>query len=722
MKIYLDPPAINKSASTTWTKRLGQIFEGRNISVTYRLDDFWDAALFIGQPSNLDQALDAHKPVGFRVANGYLPDWFVMIGKPMKPSHHLANAAISSGLQNATVVIYQSAWAKQQLDKFLVPRHNAYRIISNGVNLKLFSPDWNKRPTVPVLGTVGAFRYRFRLETFFEVSRRLGVPHRLLIVGSLDSECKKVLKSYSQDPEIRNRLEWIDFVSHSHLPALYNRMSLLIHPVMGDACPNVVCEALACGLPVVAPEFGGTSELLGRGGIAFSSLPWKYDDYFINQMTEATMKALVDIKILSLAARLQANEALDIELMADHYLMALGLPMRVENIFSIPKQPKENLRTKGAHLLAPARFYASLAMRKIARSRRKLAPTNKIPKIAFTLFDFQVGGIENWLYRLAVELQQEFDFYFLATRQPDFLPKFERIGQCQFLPNPLVMMRYLQKEHVDLVQVHNERWPVDAALSAGVPKVIERLGGQRSWRRISKSGLNLVIASSQMAARAISDLVSPEKIRVIYNGINLFEIETSLPQRFYSSEQTILGRATRFGRGQNLSLLIHSLEKLLPLWPDLRLVLVGDDSSLPGAEPIYAELTHMVKELNLINFIHFTGRVDDAIPLTKGFDIGTCVSNDEGLPNSLIEAMACKKPVISTNVGAITELIQDGENGLLFPAGDLSAFCYKVESLLTDRKMIDLLAHNAFQTIHDRFNIKISARQYAEAYRELLDK
>ncbi len=724
MKIFLNPPATPRGAPADWTKRFETIFTDRNFSVTYRLDDHWDASLFINGSTHIEQAVEMNKPVGYRVANGYLPEWFQITGQSMKPTHHAVNASIALGMQHASVVIYQSSWAKQMLDQSLAVRNGPHQVIFNGVDLRLFSPQKTQHPELPVLGTVGALRYRYRLETFLEVSCRLGLPHRILIVGSLDQACKKVLSSYSKIPEIQNRLEWVDFVPHSHLPGLYNQMSLLIHPVMGDACPNVVCEALACGLAVVAPQFGGTAEVIGDGGIVFPSSPWIYDDRFISQMTDTVRLALRQLDPLKQAARQQAIRELDIETMADRYLLALGLPTRIEKIYLGVQKPKATIRTKASRYISPVRYYGSMAIRKtrqlqyIARPRQ----VNKIPKIAFTLFDFQIGGIENWLFRLASELRQHFIFYFISTRQPVFLEKFRRIGNCIYLPSPLAMARYFQNEHIDLVQVHNERWPVDAALSAGVPKVIERLGGQRSWRRISKKGLDFVIASSKLAGNSILDMIAPEKIRVIYNGIDLPEIETSEIRRVFPPEQMVLGRASRFGRGQNLSLLIQATEKLHSDWPDLRLVLVGGDSTLPGAEPLFSELNQMVDHLRLEKFIHFTGSVENPIPFIKGFDIGTCVSNDEGLPNSLIEAMACKKAVVSSNVGAISELIEDGANGLLFPAGDTNAFCTKVEILLSQPDLRRKLAENAYQTIHDHFNIQNSAMLYGDLYRELLGR
>ncbi len=533
-----------------------------------------------------------------------------------------------------------------------------------------------------------------------------------------------MLREARSDPTLKERLTYLPYVPHEQLPTIYQQLSLLVHPVCGDVCPNVVIESLACGVPVVAPLFGGTAELIGEAGEIFDCQPWIYDQAFVEAMTDAAERALQQVEKLRMLARQRAENHFNLESMADAYLKALNLRL------SGPQLPASNLqspisksRMLVSRWVARPRFYTAVALRKARHAQRRLLPSrpNSRPRIAFTLFDFHIGGIENWLYRLACALYGEFDFYFLATKVPDILPKFHQVGICAYLPSPAKMSAFLQKQNIDLVQVHNERWPVDAALAAGVPHIIERLGGQRSWRRVPKYGLDLVIASSQMAADAVSDLVPPENLKLVYNGIDLAEVDAAPVRRLFPLDAIIVGRASRFGRGQNLGLLVNALQQMQPRWPQLRLVLVGGDSLMPGAQPVEQELRQHVQQLGLGDYVIFSGQVEDPLPYVQGFDIGTCVSNDEGLPNSLIEAMACRKPVISSNVGAVAELVKPEVNGLLIPPGDLDALCVALERLLIDPVLRQQLGEAGRGTIEDRFSLAFAAAQYAKIYHSLLD-
>jgi glycosyltransferase involved in cell wall biosynthesis len=641
----------------------------------------------------------------------------------MLARHHQVNASIGIGLQNADRVIYQSYWGKEQLDEILFPVEEHYAIIPNGVNLKVFSPGELPTDDIPVLGTVGVLRYRYRLETLFQMSLRLDFPHKLLIIGSLDRECQDVLNQFISSEINRGKIEYHPFVQADQLPDFYRRMSILIHPVMGDVCPNVVVEALACGIPVVAPEFGGTAEIIAGGGVVFKAKPWSYDETFIDSLTLTAQTALQKRAELSKLAREQAENQLDDQIMTDRYLQALELPLFTSQAASGRQtHAARSIKDVARKILLPARYVLAAGIRQGQRVRHRysrLTP-NERPRIAFTLFDFQIGGIESWLYRLAIQLGDQFDFYFIATKVEKILPKFQRAGKCQYINQPAQMVAFLQKEKIDILQVHNERWPIDAGLAAGVPRIIERLGGQRSWRRVPKYGVDLVIASSKMAAEAIKGMIPIDRIKVIYNGIDLAQIESAQSVRIFPPDSFIVGRTSRFGQGQNLGLLIQAIAQLRRSYPNIRLVLVGGDSPLPGAVPVEEELKELSRKLEVDELISFQGFVEEAIPTIKGFDLATCVSNDEGIPNSLLEAMACEKPVISTDVGAVSEFLVNGVNGLLIPPRDLDALCDAIEKLMNDPFLSYQLARAGRKTIEQNFNLVNSANQYALVYLELL--
>jgi glycosyltransferase involved in cell wall biosynthesis len=722
MLIFLNMDGRGKGGPQVWTGRLHSLLEKRGYGITLDLNDDWAAALFIIGSEGMDKALERGRTVGYRVANGYLPSWFEAMGRTMKPEHHAVNAAIARALELSDVVIYQSQWSKEQLDCYLYQRNDHYAVIYNGVDLQRFSPAPQRQMGLPVLGTVGLLRYSYRLKTFFEVSRRLEIPHRLLIVGRLDGEAAEVMTRYRDDPQVGPRITYQPHVPPEQLPDFYRQMSLLIHPVSGDACPNVVVEALACGVPVVAPRFGGTSELIEAKEGLFDAKPWVYDEHFIEAMTEATKKVLGNQAELAHQARKRAEEALGSEQMVTRYLEALSLqPYAPEPVTTSPPLHRR-LRQVGAQLIVRPRFYAATAWRKANRLRRQVAPPppNPKPRIAFTLYDFHVGGIENWLYRLARALQGEFDFYFLATTVPDFLPKFKEVGTYAYLSSPNKMRAYLQKHNIDIVQVHNQRWPIDAALAAGVPHVIERTDGTRSCTRVNKSGLSLVIASSQGTVPLIAKYFPAKRIRLIYNGIDLHEVDATPRERPWPEDCFVVGRASRFGRGKNLGMLIEATARLKKHLPYLKIVLIGGDSAMPGAEPIGNELRKQAAPLG--DAVEFMGIVENTLPLVKGFDVGTCVSNptNEGIPNSLIEAMACYKPVISTAVDQVSELVQDGVNGILIPPGDVQALCEAIERLATDPALCQQLGEAARRTIEERFSLQRAAEQYAAVYHELL--
>ena len=242
------------------------------------------------------------------------------------------------------------------------------------------------------------------------------------------------------------------------------------------------------------------------------------------------------------------------------------------------------------------------------------------------------------------------------------------------------------------------------------------------WPCNRKKGLSAVIASTNGTIEPISKLIRLEKIHLIYNGVDVDYLQSIEPNRLgFDDNDILIGRASRFGRGKNLSLLIKATREIVKEHPHVRLVLVGGNSKLSeGLSDEESYLRDQAKDLP--DHIIFTGQVEDPESLIAGFDIGTCSSrpNNEGIPNSLIECMALKKPVISTEVDNIGELVIDGKNGFLVGDNDLEGFVEALKKLITSREVRFQLGHQGYLDVLQKFNLKKQAIVYGELYNTLL--
>ena len=92
-------------------------------------------------------------------------------------------------------------------------------------------------------------------------------------------------------------------------------------------------------------------------------------------------------------------------------------------------------------------------------------------------------------------------------------------------------------------------------------------------------------------------------------------------------------------------------------------------------------------ELERIPRVYFGGYRKDVPQILKGVDIFTLVSKHEGLPKSIMEAMAAGKPVVATNVRGNRDLVEDGKTGLLVELGDVDGLAAAIEKLVSDPEL-----------------------------------
>jgi glycosyltransferase involved in cell wall biosynthesis len=338
MRILIAPRPVTSYSVGIFLWRMAREFERRGYATTSTIFHYtglslppWDYGFLMGAPRHADKVLRSGKPAVATMGQPTVKAWCDRMGYPYLPVYLEHENLMYSVIDRSPRVVFISDYVKgvweqvfRQRDRSF-PREKA-TVIHHGIDCEAFRPrNGGQRDGTFVLGTVGAMRCRFRLATVFFTSRKLDFPHRLLIVGSLDDECREELAKAMNDRLLGPRTTYVPWVKSSELPQYYHQMDCLFHPVWADALAIVVLEALACGVPVVCPNYGGPAELIvPGGGVAVTGEPWNYDDSFCERMAEAVRKVRGDRTAFSLAARLAAQKN-DIARTADAYLRFMNL-------------------------------------------------------------------------------------------------------------------------------------------------------------------------------------------------------------------------------------------------------------------------------------------------------------------------------------------------------------------------------------------------------------
>jgi glycosyltransferase involved in cell wall biosynthesis len=144
-----------------------------------------------------------------------------------------------------------------------------------------------------------------------------------------------------------------------------------------------------------------------------------------------------------------------------------------------------------------------------------------------------------------------------------------------------------------------------------------------------------------------------------------------------------------------------------------QLVIVGDG-------PLRESLAGQARTLGVADSVRFEGTVADVRPVLAAMDVFVLPSRAEGMSNALMEAMAAGRPVVATAVGGNTEVVTDGETGLLVPPGNPAAIARAVDGLLGDPERASRLGAAARQFVTHHFGARARVAELERLYEERL--
>lgn len=380
-----------------------------------------------------------------------------------------------------------------------------------------------------------------------------------------------------------------------------------------------------------------------------------------------------------------------------------------------------------------------------------------MPKInlLYLITKLELGGAQKQLLSLISGLdRQKFNIFLFTAKQGLLLDQALSISgvsvnRSRFLErriNPfndllalIDIYRFIKKNHIEIVHTHSSKSGILGRLAArlaGTKVIIHTVHGwsfndlQNPLRRkgfiwlerlAAKFSHKLIIVSNYDKQKGLNNRIAGNnKYILIPYGINYEEFRTSpdtknsiLRQELgIANRDLIVGMISCFKPQKvpedfiRLAFLVHQI------MPAVRFVLVGDGLLRP-------RINQMIDRFKLQEVVFLTGWRRDIPAILSSIDIFVLTSLWEGLPISVLEAMASSLPVAATDTGGISEVIIEQKTGFLVNPGDMKKMAEKLINLLKSEDMRRTIGQKARDSLGDNFQIENMVKNTQELYNRL---
>lgn len=227
----------------------------------------------------------------------------------------------------------------------------------------------------------------------------------------------------------------------------------------------------------------------------------------------------------------------------------------------------------------------------------------------------------------------------------------------------------------------------------------------------------IITVSHDTKKRLVMNGIDEKDVAVLHNGIDLSVWQRSNAGQLLREELNIpgngllVGTVARITYDKDLPTFYRVAQEVAATVSNVTFVIVGDGNG-DELERARAEIAGF----GLQQLIRFTGHRSDLLNIYSSFDVFLMTSLTEGLPNTLLEAMAMGVPAVSTEVGGIPELLEDGKSGFLAPIGDAAGLAGHVITLLQDPRLREACGESSRRRVEDHFSFDRRVRVMEDYY------
>jgi L-malate glycosyltransferase len=273
------------------------------------------------------------------------------------------------------------------------------------------------------------------------------------------------------------------------------------------------------------------------------------------------------------------------------------------------------------------------------------------------------------------------------------------------IPHFLKLMKFVSKNKVDIIYTSQFRSQILIGWIGKIlrKKVIWHLHGEEQLNNLlgkwaMATSDQIIVVSKKLCEKYQNEFPKNKgKFRFIANGVEVPGRKISNPSKVI---QLITVGALIEGKRQDLS--IKACQQLIESGFSVHLHIVGEKPPW-HSEHYKNELYDLVEHLNLANNVTFHGWVESPFELMAEADIFILPSDTEGLPLSIIEAMAIGIPTIATDVGGVSELIIHGKTGLLIDKDSLPELVLMIRKLIENQELREEMGKRAFQLYQNQY-------------------
>ena len=340
------------------------------------------------------------------------------------------------------------------------------------------------------------------------------------------------------------------------------------------------------------------------------------------------------------------------------------------------------------------------------------------------------------------ESSPEGDLFDEAKRQgvrvltiPTLRRRVRPIGELRAVVDLVSLFR---RERPDIVHTHSSKAGLVGRLAArlaGVPVIVHTVHGWSFHDGMSRAGRALAVAAERLAARWTTSLVvvsrrdadlgiaagigSADRYALVRSGIDTVAFQSAATTRASARAKLglpegvpVMGTVTRLCRQKDPVTLLRTAQLVVGARPDARVVVVGDG-------PLRTEVEGLLDQWHLRSHVTLLGPRTDVAGLLPAFDAFVLTSRWEGLPRVVVEAMAVGVPVVSTDVGGVSEAVEDQVSGLIAPAGDGEALAQAVLRVFDEPGLGIRLGRTAAATV-DEFDVSRMIDRLDDLYTGLM--